>query len=358
MNRLISLVAIAALALPLMAQQPASESRPFEERIDVDVVLLDVIVTDPAGNQILGLTKDDFVVKENGVDQEVETVDYFTNRQLLDAREENAPFQVERVREDRYFIFFFDKPQEPGALFDQLNHARTAVRDFVDKRLRPDDRVAIVGHDVRLKVYSDFTNDRTVLRKALGEATRFGRGVTEASGSGASLLRHVSQKAMMDGTGTVYEALDVLADAVRPIRARKNLVLFSPGIADLHETIRDGVLMDRSRHLDPALQSLNAANVSVYPVQLQRQFDPSVNSTPAFHQRLSEIANETGGEYFQFSTNFRPAIEKVEQKNAGYYLLTYRSRKPRGESGFQRVDVSVKSPGLRVTARSGYALGS
>jgi VWFA-related protein len=355
MKKFISLVALAALALPGLAQQ----QQPFQEQIEVNAVLLDVIVTDPKGNQILGLTKDDFVVKENGVVQEVESVDYFTNRRLLDAREENAPFKVERVREDRYFIFFFDKPEDPASLFDQLSHARNAVRDFIDNHMKETDLVAVAGHDVRLKVYSDFTNDKAALRKAVDESTRFGRGLTSApAGEGASILRNVDRKTMMDRTGTVYQALDTLADAVRPIRARKNLVLFSPGIADVNEEIRNGMLMDRSRYLDPALQSLNASNVTVYAVQLQRQLDPAVNTTPAFHQRLSEISGETGGEYFQFSTSFKPALEKVEEKNSGYYLLTYSSRKGRGEKGFQKVDVSVKSPELRVTARSGYEFGS
>lgn len=354
MRKFVATAALCALALPGIAQE-----QPFQEQIEVNAVLLDVIVTDPKGNHILGLTKDDFVVKENGVPQEVETVDYFTNRRLLDAREENAPFQVERVREDRYFIFFFDKPEDPGVLFDQLNHARHAVRDFLDNHMKEQDLVAIAGHDVRLKIYSDFTSDKAALRKALDESTRFGRGLTSApAGDGPSILRNADRARLTDRTGTVYQALDVLADAVRPIRARKNLVLFSPGIADMHEEIRNGVLMDRSRHLDPALNALNAANVTVYPVQLQRQIDPAVSTTPAFHQRLNEFAQATGGEYFQFSNNFKPVLEKIEQKNSGYYLITYRSRKPRGEKGFQKVDVSVKSPDLRVTARQGYEFGS
>lgn len=353
MRSLATFVALLALALPTFAQQ-----QPFEEQIEVNAVLLDVIVTDPQGNQILGLTKDDFVVKENGVTQEVDSVDYLTNRRLLDARETNAPFQVERVREERYFIFFFDKPESPGPLFDQLNNARSAVNHFIDNKMKETDLVAVVGHDVRLKVYSDFTNDKASLRRALEEAMRFGRGLSDApAGATASILRNIDKKSMRDRTGTVYQALDVLADSVRSIRARKNLVLFSPGIADVHEEIRGGMIMDRSRHLDPALQSLNAANVSVYGVQLQRLTDVQLSSTAAYHQRLSEISDATGGRYYQFSTSFRPVVEEVEEKNAGYYLVTYRSRKPRGERGFQKVTVSVKSPELRVTSRAGYEYG-
>ena len=352
MKRIAAALAVLALVLPAAAQP----QQPFEERIDVNVVLLDVIVTDNRGHQILGLSKDDFVVKENGAEQPVESVDYFTNRKLLDQREENAPFKVERVREERYFIFFFDRPSDPGVLTDQLALARNAARDFVRKELKEGDRVAVAGHDVRLKVYSDFTSDRKQLEKAINDAARFGRGLMkpQTDVAGASILRHMNLDAMMNDTGTVYEALDRLADAVRPIRARKNLVLFSPGIMELGETLSGGMLVSRSRHLDPALESLNAANVSVYPVQLQR----NVAMDPVFHQRLEEFASSTGGEYFRFNTSFAPALHKIDDVNAGYYLLSYRSRQPRGAIGFQKVDVSVRNqPQLRVTSRAGYQFG-
>lgn len=352
MKRIAIMLALLALALPGFAQQ-------FEEKIDVNAVLLDVIVTDNRGNQILGLSKDDFVVKENGVAQEVDSVDYFTNRQLLDTREENAPFQVERVREDRYFIFFFDKPEDPGLLFDQLAQARHAVREFIREEMKETDRVAIAGHDVRLKVWSDFTNDKAKLEKALDESARFSKGLDKAeTGEDPSILRNVDRALMQRRTGSVYQALEVLADSVRPIRARKNLVLFSPGILDIGESVRAGMIVDRSRHLDPALQSLNAANVSVYSAQLQRPTDVEVNSTPLFHQRLTELASATGGEYFPTGVSFKPIVKKVDQTNAGYYLVTYRSRHPRGEKGFQKVDVSLKNPEFRVVARSGYEFGS
>ena len=351
MRSLAVLIALVAVALPVFPQQQPA----LNEQIDVNAVLLDVIVTDRKGNHILGLGPDDFVVKENGVQQNVDSVDYFTNRRLLDQREEQAPFKVERVREERYFIFFFDKPMEPSALFDDLIRARLSVKKFIDNEMLDTDLVAIVGHDIRLKVYTDFTNDKSKLERALNDATRFGNGISKApAGSGPSILREINTKTMINKTGTVYQGLDLLADSLRPIKARKNLVLFSPGIRDRDETIVGGDLLgSRSRYLDPMLQSLNAANVSVYGVQLQR----NVDGTPLLHQRLSEISDSTGGRYFQFNTSFKPAIEQIENTNSGYYLLTYRSPHASGTSGFQKVDVSLKNPEFKVVARSGYQYG-
>lgn len=344
---------VLALTLPALAQQ---QPQSFNEQIDVNAVLLDVIVTDRKGNHILGLGPDDFIIKENGVRQTVDSVDYFTNRRLLEQREEQAPFKVERVREERYFIFFFDKPSNPGVLFDQLNHARRSVQKFIDKEMKETDLVAVVGHDIRLKVYSDFTSNRKQLAAALNEASRFGRGLTKPpAGEGPSILRNLSTNDLIGDTGTVYEALDLLADSVRPIRARKNLVLFSPGIADREEYLfAGGLLTSRSRYLDPALESLNAANTTVYGVQLQRDAD----MTPLFHQRLDELSESTGGRYFRLNVSFDPALKQIEHTNNGYYLLTYRSPHARGEKGFQKVDVELKNREFRVVARPGYSFGS
>jgi VWFA-related protein len=352
--RRISIVftALLALALPTLAQQ---QQQPFEERIDVNAVLLDVIVTDAKGHHILGLGPDDFVVKENGVEQTVDSVDYFTNRRLLDQREEQAAFKVERVREDRYFIFFFDKPEAPNLMHDELVLARESVRSFVRDEMKPADLVAIVGHDVRLKIYTDFTNDKSQIERALNEVTRWGRGLTSApKGDGPSLLRNMNSKELINKTGTVYQAVDLLADSTRSLKARKNLVLISPGIADRNEDVFAGEMLGtRSRFVDPMLESLNAANVSVYGVQLQR----NAPATALFHQRLSEMAESTGGRYYQQNVSFRTPITEIENVNSGYYLVTYRSKQPRGKSGFQKVDVRLRNPEFKVVTRSGYGFG-
>src|SRR5438445_5562487 len=119
-------------AAAAMAQQPPR----FGEKVNVNLVLLDAVVTDSHGNQILGLDKDDFVVTENGAPQAIESLDYFTNRQLLTSPENKASFKAERVRDDRYFVFFFDKPNE-SAFFGRLAVARRAAADFIDKQMKP-----------------------------------------------------------------------------------------------------------------------------------------------------------------------------------------------------------------------------
>ena len=330
------LVSALLFALPIAAQQPQ-----YGERVDVNAVLLDVLVTDRSGNQILGLTKDDFIVKEDGVRQTIDSVDYVTSRRLLTSREEKLPFDVERVREERYIVFFFDKP-EGGAMFEHLARARRAATEFIDENVGGNDLVAIVGHDVRLKVYSDFTSNKQHLKRSLNQVATFGPGETKTTAAAGtpSILRNIDQSDMMTESGTVYEALRILAEGLDDIRGRKNLVLFSPGIVEPGETVRDGVLLNTSRYYEPMIEALNAANVTVYASNLV----PNAPTEPAFHQTLHRIADETNGEYFRQAVSFNPVLERVDKQSGGYYLITYRTQKPRGEQGFQRVDVSISNP--------------
>src|SRR5262245_41301131 len=297
-KRFISLLLVAAA--PLLAQ---AQTEPFKAKVDVNLVLLDAVVTDARGNQILGLGKDDFVVRENGAAQNIDSVEYFTTRKLLDAAEKNAAFKVERVHDERYLIFFFDKPVNAGVV-DPTRGARYELARYLDERLRPEDRIAVVGHDVRLKVYTDFTSDKRTVLRALDEVTRFGRGLMSANdgpATGASILRNIDLGRMMDRTGTVYEALEALGDALRPLRARKDLVLFSSGLLAPDEIVRGDMIVNTSRYYEPAVRALNRSNIAVYAINLN---ESGLNVPEFVHQNLSRMAAETNGDYFRFHTSF------------------------------------------------------
>ena len=345
-----SLLALFLTATTVLAQQQTGK---FGEKVDVNFVLLDAVVTDSRGNQILGLDKDDFLIKENGVPQQVDSVDYFTNRRLLNDPESKAPFKVERVHEQRYFVFFFDKPGDTGAFFARLSLARNGVKDFIKNDMKPTDLAAVVAHDVRLKIFSDFTANKQQLERAVDDTAMWGRGITSSNllADAPSILRGSSDR-LVDRTGNVYEALQLLGDRMRSIHARKNIVLFSVGIHEPGEEIRGGMIVNQSQYYDPMIRALNRADVTVYPVSLIE--DP--NQPPFIHQTLERIAGDTNGEYFRFNTSFSPALRRIDKMSNGYYLIGYYTQ-PKSGSGFQKVDVAVKNPEFRVRARQGYSYG-
>ncbi|HEX7190012.1 MAG TPA: VWA domain-containing protein [Thermoanaerobaculia bacterium] len=339
-------IALTALvALSAFGQNPPK----FGENIDVNLVVLDAVVTDGHGNQILGLDKNDFTVKENGVVQPVESVEYFTNRTLLNAPEEKAPFKVERTHDERYYIFFFDKPEDQQ-LWDRLARARKAASDFVNA-MKPGDQVAVVAHDVRLKVYSDFTNDKTQLLHAIDEVSGSPRGLTSGSGP---MMKAIPENRLINETGTVYEAITLVGESVRAIRGRKNLILFSAGIVDNSQQLANGMVMNESRYYRPMVESLNASNVTVYALNLQDNY----STLPYVHQTLEQMTSATNGDYYRSVVTFGPLLKRIEQQTNGYYVLTYYAHHPHGANGFQKVNVTLANPGLHVKARTGYSFGS
>jgi len=342
------LVAIALVAIPAFGQdQPV-----YKQKIDVKLVLVDATVTDSHGDQILGLNKDDFTILENGEPQKIDSIDYFTNRRLLTTREDQAKFKVERVKQDRYFILFFDKLADSAAIPEmrsEMLRAKVSAAKFVEKDLLPEDRVAVVGFDARLKVYTDFTNDKEAILRGLDEAMTFGPGLVDAGHTeGPSILAGIEKTTLIKNTGRIYSAIQTLAKAVEPIEARKVLVLFSPGVEDPDRGDARFVRYDQVRY-EPMVHALNEANVSVYPVNLlQRAFyAPS-------EDMLTRVAFETGGDYFRAVPTYDIPLRKIENENNGYYMLTYYSKKPAGEHGYQPIVVKLKNPQFRIKAREGY----
>jgi len=345
-------ITAAALLLALALPVPAQETPKYEEKLDVNLVLLDVTVTDRKGNQILGLTNDDFIVKIDGKQEAVDSMEYFTNRRLLTVPEAQAEFKVERVKDVRYFVIFFHTFPDPSfrtRFQNDLIAARRASLEFVEKRIRPEDKVAVAGYDFRLKLYSDFTSDKEVLKKAIEEAATFSNGITATpeKTSGDSILANLNVRAMINDTGRIYDGLELIADAIKPIAARKALLLFTPGIGEASD-FSSQIPENDAVWFDPMLASIQRANVTVYPMHLMRNV-----RYHASEQNLMRLSSETGGEYYRQATSFEIPLKLIEQKNNGYYLLgVYTESKANGDQ-LRNVSIKLKNPEFEVSARKG-----
>ncbi len=348
-----STFAAAGLALVLALPALAQEVPKYEEKLDVNLVLLDVTVTDHKGNQILGIAKDDFVVKIDGEQKPVESMEYFTNRRLLTVPEAQAEFKGERGGDVRYFVIFFHTFPDPSfrtRFQNDMIAARRASLDFVEKRILPEDKVAVAGYDLRLKMYTDFTSDKVVLKKAIEEAATFSNGITASPDNPAddSILKNLNVRTMINDTGRIYDGLELLADAMKPIPARKALLLFSPGIGEASDFSAQ-IPENDAVWFDPMLASIQRSNVTVYPMHLMRNV-----RYHATEQNLIRLANETGGEYYRQATSFEIPLKLIENQNNGYYLLGVYTDAQKGSSDrLRRVAVTLKNPEFEVSARRG-----
>ncbi|MEE2778597.1 MAG: hypothetical protein VYE73_17750, partial [Acidobacteriota bacterium] len=149
------------------ARLPATRDRDlFSERIEVTEVLLDVLVTDKSGEVVTGLEPEDFVIEERDeVLRPTDVVFYGGAEQLGGSGVEGE------ARSDRYFILVFHD-QKRGAPFltgPQLDAGRW-TKKWIESALLPNDQVAVMGYDARLKLFQDFTCDPKLLQRAVDAA--------------------------------------------------------------------------------------------------------------------------------------------------------------------------------------------
>lgn len=363
---LVALCALGSVAMAQTTQTAQEQQKPqgeFQGKVNVNEVLLDVLVTDAKGNVIVGLDKNDFVVTENGKPVDLTGVTFYSNRQLTQSSPTLAKQGVstEQGTEDRYFIFLFDDQKDtafeaPELLSQQLDAGRRA-RDWVQTHLLPSDWVAVVSYDARLKVQQDFTRDRKALMAAISDAMK-GRDREANYPSRVDPNKEVSLvaglptgiAALRDRTHTIYDALQVIADAAGRIRGRKNLLLFTYGLPGRPDTFAQ--FLPDPRYFDPTVHALNDANVATYTIDLT-----PAGTEHSLSNTMQKMADDTGGRYFYNFTNFATPLDQISKENNGYYLLSYSSEQPAGKSGFQEVQVKTTNPEFRVKARRGYEYG-
>ena len=355
--------ALVLLAAPtfMFGQEVASEK--FEGEIEVVEVLLDVLVTDKDDRVILGLRKEDFQVAEDGSPVELNGVTFYSSRELLGSSElaGGPSFDIDTSPVERYFIVFFQQQQRtavdsPGVLSQQLRAAKEC-QEWVRLDLQANDYVAVVSYQTRLDVIQDFSTDVESTVKAISLAATGGRSSDEWPSrrdpipvDGPSLLRTMPRgKDLGRQTTDIYTALQVLSKAAGETAGRKNLLFFGRGFGQIGD---NGLWQPDSRYYKPTVETLNDNNVAVYPLDLVPR---GVRHT--LEQSLSAVAIETGGQFYRYFSSFLVPLQEINLLNTGYYLLSYSNHRPTASSGFQKVRVSTRTKGLKVTARRGYLYG-
>lgn len=165
-----------AVAWPALAQEPPPMPR-FEERVAVEVVTVDVVVTDRKGRPVTGLTKEDFAVFEDGRPM---TLTHFHGPdeapgELPDTRiaeapaaEATEPSPPEDMQPFHFVLYFDDYTLEPS------HRARILadLRAFVTRGLPETTQVMVVQHRPGVEVTAPFSSDVAQIAAALQEVER------------------------------------------------------------------------------------------------------------------------------------------------------------------------------------------
>jgi VWFA-related protein len=134
---------------PVFAQEKQDKTEQQKDqqqptfKIGTALVTVPVIVTDRYGRFVTGMSRNDFLVREDGVTQKIE-----------DFSSIESPFSV---------ALLIDTSRSTQ---NKLSAIRKAALSFI-KQLQPRDRVMIVTFDERVRFISDFSNDVVGLERSI-----------------------------------------------------------------------------------------------------------------------------------------------------------------------------------------------
>ena len=185
------ILAAALLAGPALGQDTDPT---FFESIDVNVVNVEVYVTDRDGKRVNGLTQDDFEVFEDG--KPVEISNFYAvsegrpaqapSAETAAATAAEAPAAPERNQRLYLAIFLDNRSLLPGS----RNRILKSVQEFT-ARLRPEDRILIASYDGSMRIRQGLTNDPATLSAALDEMAKVAPGGSVATQERRRLLAEI-----------------------------------------------------------------------------------------------------------------------------------------------------------------------
>ena len=361
----------------------------------VELVEVDVEITDRDGKPVKGLKQDQFSVSEDGHPQKLSSFDFNDVERVETAQNsESAPVTVaigavetpeklrEVVRDRRLIVLFFDlsslQPQD-------LVRTTNAAKRFLKEQMTPADLVGVMAFGNQLHVLSDFTTDRDQLNRAVdsvvpGKESQLA-GLADASATGVETAVSEDTDAAFSADETEFNifntdrklaALESVTALLGDIPGKKSVIQFTSGITQTGE--------DNRSQLRVTTDAANRANVAIYTVDSRGLLaeipggDASVgaasgkslftgdavykqsDSREDSRETLSTLASDTGGRSFFDLGDLGQAFSAVQADTAGYYLLGYYSTNPAHDGRWRAIRVRVNGmpSGARLRYREGY----
>lgn len=290
-------VALLTTMLAAPGTAPSAQERPEGPifRSAVEMVSMAAVVRDKRGRVVPALSREDFEVLDAG-----------RRRSIVDLRSDaSTPASVALLIDGS------------GSMMvgNTLDAARIVALDMLNVLDPKRDEAALFTFDKTLIELQDFTNDFAPIRTRLEDLESY-------------------------GTTSLYDAIAGTAQRIaRFARHRRAIVVFTDGA-------------DTSSVLTPAEVSGLASSIDVPVYVLALDGADLANRAP-----LADLARWTGGEFLPARERLQAlaAVRQVAQELRYQYVLAF---EPAGSTGWRRVEIRTRRPGLTVRARSWYLAGS
>jgi len=269
-------------------------------KVDVDLVLVPVTITDPMNRLVTGLEKENFQLFEGSSAQEIRS---FSS--------EDAPVSLGVI---------FDSS---GSMSSKMDRAKEAVVEFF-KTANPQDEFFMITFSDEPEEVTDFTSSVDEIQNKLVFA----------------VPRH--RTALLDA---IYMGLSKMRQAKYP---KKALLIISDG-GDNH-----------SRYTENEIKAMvKEADVMIYAIGIYDRYASAMEERLG-PQLLSDITELTGGRAFTIDNpnDLGDVATKIGVELRNQYVLGYRPSKIVRDGKWRKIKVKLLPPKglppLRVYARTGY----
>jgi VWFA-related protein len=306
------------LALSQQTQPKSTDEAPPTIQVQVNLVNILAAVHNKNGGLVSNLSKDDFVLTEDGQQQEIK---YFT-------RETDLPLTV-------------------GLLVDVsasqrnlIEIEREAAYQFFSQVLRKKDMAFLISFGEDAELLQDFTGSARLLQAGL-QRLQVNSGV---QGIHPGPVPTVGQP-----RGTIlYDAVYLAAnDRMTQEVGRKAIVL-----------ITDGMDEGSRLKIDEAIKAAQKADSVIYSIYY---VDPSVYYGHSYFgavtdSYLKRMSDETGGRVFRVDKKHTlpDVFKELQDEMRSQYAIGYTPTNDKRDGTFRRVDLRTKDHNLKVQARKGY----
>ena len=365
-------------------------------RSTVSLVEIDVQITNRDGKPVKGLKQEQFNITEDGKPQKISTFEYNDIERIETAGKGDetpvtvplgtvtSPEEIKAVvRDHRMIVLFFDLTSLAA---EDLLRSTRAAQKYLQEQMTPADLVGVVAFGNTLKVVTNFTNDRDLLKQAVdalvpgheAALSQLADAATAANGeaavtedTGAAFTADDTEFNIFN-TDRKLAAVEALCEVLEGIPGKKSIVQFTSGITQTGEENRSELIA--------ATNAANRSNVSIYSVDSrglltatpggdastgassgQAMFSGATvvsqsQSRQDSRDTLATLAGDTGGRSFFDVGDFGKVFQSVQNDTSGYYLVGYYSTNVANDGAWRRVNVKIDAlpPGAHIRAREGY----
>src|SRR3984957_9481474 len=262
---------------------------------------------------ISDLTKDDFKVFEDGVEQKV----------AFFSKEVNMPIPLGLLI-------------DTSASMDRMiNAEQDAASRFLREVMRPKDEAMVMTFDFDVDLLADFTQDPGALSSAIRRAR-----VNSVGGGGVVTPGTIPQGAT--GGTDLYDAIYLAChDQLATEAGRKGVII----LTDAEDT-------GSKLRLQDAVEAAQRTDAVIHVLLIvDRMATSGVGGSVA-----RKMAEDTGGRVIDVhnEASLEKAFDEISQELRSQYVLGYYPTNIKRDGTFRKLRVDVMKPDMKILARKGY----